>query len=70
MVHLIIESGLFKEITTEISENYIYNVRYRKKIKKFLARAATIEPWYQKFLRNEITKEDYFNAAKQHLKIK
>ena len=70
MVHLIIESGLFKEIATEVSENYIYNVRYRKKIKKFLARAATIEPWNKKFLRNEITKEDKLNAAQQNLTIK
>ncbi len=70
IVHLIVECSLFNEISIEVSENYIYNIKYRKKIKKFLALAKTIEPYYKKFVRNEITREAYFGVAKKNLRIK
>lgn len=72
MVHLIVESSLFKEIVTDASENYIYNIDYRKKLKKFLLLAATLEPTYNDYKTNQTSEKKaiYYATAKKILQVK
>jgi len=72
MVHLIVESSLFKDVIEEASDNYIYNINYRKRLIKFIELAESLKKSYDtyKAAPNITAKKNYHNAAKKILKIK